>query len=210
MVGRDITERKQLERHQQILVAELNHRVKNTLAIVQSLAHQTFRTKASPEETIKAFEGRLKALAVAHNLLTGRNWEAASMGDVIRNALAPFCTLERCEIDGPEVKLPPETSVSLSLAIHELATNASKYGALANKSGSISVRWTVADGRFELQWRERRGPPVVPPTRSGFGTNMIRRTLAAEFKGEVELNFAETGLECRVSGPIPEPPDGEN
>ena len=203
VVGRDITERKRLERHQQILVAELNHRVKNTLAIVQSLAHQTFRNDASPEATIVAFEGRLKALAVAHNLLSVQNWEAASIGDVIRSALAPFCPGDRCEAVGPEVKLPPETAVSLTLAIHELATNASKYGALANESGSVAITWNVADGRFELLWRERGGPPVVAPKKPGFGTNMIRRTLAAEFNGVVQLNFAEAGLECRVAGPVP-------
>ena len=206
VVGRDITDRKRLERHQQILVAELNHRVKNTLAIVQSLAHQTFRTEAPPEESIAAFEGRLQALAVAHNLLTGRNWEAASIGEVIGSALAPFCTDGRCEAGGPEISLPPETAVSLSLVIHELATNASKYGALSKKSGSVSISWTTEDGRFELWWREVGGPPVKPPGKYGFGTKMIKRTLAAEFRGEVELNYAEVGLSCRVAGVIPDWP----
>jgi PAS domain S-box-containing protein len=206
VVGRDITDRKRLERHQQILVAELNHRVKNTLAIVQSLAHQTFRNDAAPKQAIAAFEGRLRALAVAHNLLTGQSWEAASISDVIRTALAPFCPADRCEMDGPDVRLAPETAVSLSLAIHELATNASKYGALSNKTGSISIIWTAEEDRFELHWRESGGPPVESPARSGFGTRMIRRTLAAEFNGEVELIFAQSGFQCRVSGPMPAAP----
>lgn len=206
VVARDITARKKWDHHQRLLVAELNHRVKNTLAIVQSLAHQTLRNGGSPEETIIGFEGRLRALATAHNLLTGRNWEAASIGDVIRSALAPFCTDGQCEVEGPEVTLPPETAVSLSLAVHELATNASKYGALSSESGSVSITWTAADGGFELMWREGGGPPVEPPGRSGFGTKMIKRTLGAEFRAEVELDFANTGLVCRVAGFIPHVP----
>ncbi len=207
VVGRDVTERKRLESHQQILVAELNHRVKNTLAIVQSLAHQTFRKDSPRQDAITTFESRLQALGAAHNLLTSRNWDAASISDVILSALALFCSQERCQAEGPEHRLSPGTAVGLSLAVHELAMNASKYGALSNKSGSISITWTIADGRFELMWLERGGPPVKPPSRSGFGTRMIKRTLAAEFNGEVDLDFAETGLVCRVSGLIPTAPD---
>jgi two-component sensor histidine kinase len=208
VVGRDITERKRLERHQQILVAELNHRVKNTLSIVQSLAHQTFGKGSPPQDAIAAFEGRLQALAAAHNLLTSRNWEAASISDVILGTLAPFSPQERCHVQGPEHRVPPETAVGLSLAVHELATNASKYGALSNESGSLSITWTIADDRFELLWLERGGPLVEPPSRSGFGTKMIKRTLAAEFKGEVELKFDQSGLVCRVAGLIPAAPIG--
>lgn len=203
VVGRDITERKTLERHQRILVAELNHRVKNTLAIVQSLAYQTFRKGEPSRESVAAFEGRLEALAAAHNLLTGRNWEAASVEDIISSALKPFCGSERCTVAGPEIMLPPETAVGLSLAVHELATNASKYGALSNDTGHVRVGWKSGDGRLELSWQERDGPPVTPPTSVGFGTRLIRRTLAAEFDGEVELDFAPAGLECRVAGPLP-------
>jgi PAS domain S-box-containing protein len=203
VVGRDITDRKRLERHQQILVAELNHRVKNTLAIVQSIAHQTFRNDAPGIEAIASFQGRLEALAAAHSLLTARNWEAASIGAIIQTALAPFCSDARCEIDGPELGLPPETAVSLALAVHELATNASKYGALSNQSGRISIAWTVDADRFEFRWTELGGPPVEPPARTGFGSKMIKRTLAAEFGGDVEMEFASTGFQCRVAGPLP-------
>jgi len=206
VVGRDITERKRLERQQQILVAELNHRVKNTLAIVQSIAHQTFRKGSPPGDAISGFEGRLSALAAAHNLLTAQNWEAASIEAVVGAALAPFCSPDRCDIDGPEIALPPQTAVSLSLAVHELATNAAKYGALSNSSGRVSIEWRIDSERIELWWRERGGPPVESPTKAGFGTKMIKRTLAAEFRGEVELDFASDGLTCRVVGPLPQAP----
>jgi PAS domain S-box-containing protein len=196
-------QRKRFERHQQLLVGELNHRVKNTLAIVQSLVHQTFHGSHAPDEAIGRFEGRLEALAGAHNLLTRKNWESASISEVVEGAIAPFCSPIRCSIEGPEVAIPPQTAVSLALAIHELATNASKYGALSNNSGTIAVRWRVEDGKLDLTWTERGGPPVAKPEKRGFGTRMIERTLAAEFGGAVELGFAPEGLTCRVVAKLP-------
>jgi PAS domain S-box-containing protein len=204
VVGRDVTERKRFERHQQLLVGELNHRVKNTLAIVQSLAHQSFHARVSPDDAIGRFEGRLQALAAAHNLLTNHNWEAAAIAEVVQTAMAPFCSDDRCTVDGPNLPLPPQTAVSLALALHELATNASKYGALSNPGGKVSVIWTVAD-MLEFTWREQGGPPVQAPERRGFGTRMIERTLAAEFGGQVALDFAPDGVVCRVTAPIPAP-----
>ena len=204
VVGRDVTERKRLERHQQLLVSELNHRVKNTLSIVQSLAHQTFRKAASPAEAISRYEGRLEALAAAHNLLTRENWDSALIGEVIAQALAPFCQDGRCEISGPRLRLPPQTAVSLTLAVHELATNASKYGALSSSGGRVSIEWTVEGDQMELLWREREGPAVAPPANAGFGTRMIKRLLAGEFGGKVDLDFAPDGVVCRVSAPVPQ------
>jgi PAS domain S-box-containing protein len=204
VVGRDVTERKRLERHQQLLVSELNHRVKNTLSIVQSLAHQTFRKSPSPAEAIGRFEGRLEALAAAHNLLTRENWDSASISEVIAQALAPFCHDGRCDLRGPQLRLPPKTAVSLTLAVHELATNASKYGALSHNDGRIIVHWTVENEWMELMWREQDGPPVAPPQTAGFGTRMIKRLLTVEFGGEVELEFAADGVVCRVSAPVPQ------
>jgi PAS domain S-box-containing protein len=203
VVARDVTERKRFERHQQLLVGELNHRVKNSLAIVQSLAHQSFQGSFAPEDAIGRFQGRLQALAGAHNLLTLKNWDAASIKDVVDDALLPFCSHNRCRIEGPEVPIPPQTAVSLALALHELATNASKYGALSNDSGSICVSWTVEDDQLDFRWTERGGPPVVQPERRGFGTRMIERTLASEFGGTVDLDFASEGLTCRVLARIP-------
>lgn len=201
--GHDVTERKQFERHQQLLVGELNHRVKNTLAIVQSLTHQSFHSSVPPSEAIQRFEGRLQALAAAHNLLTRNSWEEASIEEVVSTALAPFCPPERCQISGPDVRVSPQTAVSLALAVHELATNAAKYGALSNNAGHIAVRWTDDDETLRLVWSETGGPPVTPPERRGFGTRMIQRTLAAEFGGTVELDFAPTGVTCTVTAPVP-------
>lgn len=207
VVARDVSERKRFERHQQLLVGELNHRVKNTLAIVQSLAHQSFHSSAPAADAILRFEGRLKALATAHNLLTSRNWDDASIEEVAAAAMAPFCSSDRCTISGPDVRISPQTAVSLLLAIHELATNAAKYGALSNDVGHVSIDWTTGDGRLELTWTENGGPPVTPPEQRGFGTRMIERTLSAEFGGEVELSFMPEGVRCRMTAPIPDLPD---
>jgi PAS domain S-box-containing protein len=204
VVGRDITERKRFERHQQLLVGELNHRVKNTLAIVQSLAHQTFRKNVAPGQAIRRFEGLLQALAAAHNLLTRKNWDAAPLREVIAEALQPFCSSERCNAEGPTVMLPPATAVALSLATHELATNAAKYGALSTDAGRVSVVWSLTDGGLDLVWRERGGPAVTPVSSIGFGTKLIKRTLTAELGGTVDLNFDPEGLICTVHASLPE------
>ena len=190
------------ERHQQILIGELNHRVKNTLAIVQSLAHQTFRDRASPADAIKAFESRLSALAAAHNLLTEQRWEAASMTQIVSAALKPFCSAQRCRMEGPDFKVAPQTAVTLALAIHELATNASKYGALSTDAGRIDLHWSEQEGHFDLTWRETGGPVVRPPETEGFGTRLIKRGLAAELHGTVDLDFQPEGLVCRIAGQL--------
>jgi two-component sensor histidine kinase len=194
------------ERHQQILIGELNHRVKNTLSIVQSLAHQTFRDAASPKEAISAFEARLQALAAAHNLLTKQRWEAASMAQVVTTALSPFCTPNRCRIEGPDLKVAPQTAVTLALALHELATNASKYGALRVDGGTIEVSWHETNGRFELLWEERGGPPVKAPKSEGFGMRLIKRSLAADLRGTVDMQFKQAGLRCSIVGRLGEGP----
>lgn len=196
--------RAESERHQQILIGELNHRVKNTLSIVQSLAHQTFRGAASPKDAISAFEARLQALAAAHNLLTKQRWEAASMAQIVRTAVTPFCTPERCKIEGPDLKVAPQTAVTLALALHELGTNASKYGALSVDSGRIEVSWQEHNGRFELVWQEMGGPPVTPPKSDGFGMRLIKRSLAAELKGTVDITFSGEGLRCSIVGRLGE------
>lgn len=200
-VALDITDRKRDEEHQRLLVHELNHRVKNTLAVVQALAHQSF---AGGRDLVRreAFEGRLVALAAAHNLLTNESWEAASLGDVIRSAAAP-CDPEgtRLTLDGPEMRVPPKTAVALALAIHELCTNAVKYGALSTDSGRVTVAWSVAGDRMRLVWTEIGGPPVTPPRRRGFGSRMLERALAGELAGSVTLDFAPSGLCCTIDAP---------
>lgn len=201
-LSRAFAGRAESERHQRLLIGELNHRVKNTLSVVQSLAYQTFRGSSSPRDAIAAFEARLQALAGAHNLLTDQKWESASMLQIVKLALAPFCGAGRCEVDGPDVKLSPQTAVSLALAIHELATNATKYGALSADTGRILVNWTAEDGTFVLTWREVGGPPVKQPEGEGFGMRLIRRSLAAELRGNVEVDFLETGVAYRIEGKL--------
>jgi PAS domain S-box-containing protein len=139
-ITQDISDRKQWERHQQLLVAELNHRVKNTLAVVQSLARQSFMPEKPPLESVGAYEGRLSALAAAHNLLTRENWDAAALDELIELAVSPFCSGSRCTIEGPPLRVAPQTAVTIALAMHELATNASKYGALSKSSGAPSIK----------------------------------------------------------------------
>jgi two-component sensor histidine kinase len=180
--------------------------VKNTLAIVQSLTHQSFHSSVPADEAIRRFEGRLEALAAAHNLLTRKNWESATIADVAQTALAAFGSPSRIDIAGPEVQVSPQTAVSLALALHELATNAAKYGALSNEDGRVSVCWTTEGDRLRLNWREEGGPPVVAPDRRGFGTRMIERTLSAEFGGSVELEFRPEGVTCTVEAPLPAAP----
>jgi PAS domain S-box-containing protein len=201
MVGTNIdaTERRRAEEHLQLLVNELNHRVKNTLAIVQGIAQQTFRGTDVPAERREAFEGRLAALSAAHNLLTRSNWETASLREVVEAAVAPYRGTEgRVTLAGPDLRIAPRTAVSLALAVHELGTNAAKYGALSGSEGAVSVRWHAADGALGLVWRESGGPPVVPPSTRGFGTRMIERALAAELGGEARIDFAPGGLVCTV------------
>ena len=186
-----------------LLIHELNHRVKNTLAIVQAIAHQSFKGEALSISARRAFEGRLAALSAAHNLLTRQNWEGASIRQVLDEGLAAYRSSDRISLSGPDLPLGPKPAVSLAMAVHELATNAVKYGALSNEQGRIEIDWAVEAGRLRWTWRERGGPNVARPQRRGFGSRMIERGLAAELRGEVRLDFAEDGLVCTLSSPLP-------
>ena len=201
---RDISAEKAAAEHQRLLINELNHRVKNTLAIVQSLARQSLRDEISPAEAKQAFEGRLTALARAHDILTRRNWEAASIRQLVEETVGPYGGEPgRFEIEGPDLPLEPETAVTLALALHELATNAAKYGALAGPEGRVTIRWSAEAGRFHFAWQEAGGPPVQAPLSRGFGTRMMERALAAELQGKVSMDFAPAGLVCTVEAPWP-------
>lgn len=199
----DITAAKRAEQHQRLLINELNHRVKNTLAIVQAIAHQSFADDGLSRVARRAFEGRLAALSATHNLLTEQRWEGASIRTVIGDGMAAYHAGERVAITGPDLLLAPKTAVSLAMAVHELATNAIKYGALSNQSGRIDIHWAIDGGALHLVWRESGGPPVVAPSRRGFGSRMIERGLAAELGGTVRIDFAAGGLICTVDAPIP-------
>jgi two-component sensor histidine kinase/PAS domain-containing protein len=205
-VSLDITQRKQAEQRQNALIAELNHRVKNTLASVQSIALQTSIAAPSPRDFIVAFDGRIQALVTAHDLLTANAWQGAGLEDVIRRTLAPFGSRngigQRIEVAGPSIRLGSEAAVTLHMAFHELATNAAKYGALSAPNGSVAVAWsvdrTVTPAAIEIVWTEQGGPTVALPTRRGFGSNLLQVGLAREFGGEANLDFQPGGLVCRI------------
>jgi two-component sensor histidine kinase len=207
---REIADRRQAEQHRELLINELNHRVKNTLATVQSVAAQTLRNSAVEKEARETFDGRLIALSQAHDLLTSGNWDSTSLGPVVGMALRPYRSdrEDRFEIAGPEVRLAPKTALTIAMGLHELATNAFKYGALSNPAGRVSIRWRVEDGdagpRLNLEWTERGGPPVSPPGRKGFGSRLIERGLAAELGGRVEIEYRQDGVVCSVHAPLPE------
>ena len=203
----DITARKTAERHQQVLVAELNHRVKNMLAIVQSIAFQTMRGESVPDRVADTFAGRLKALSSAHDILTEERWEGADLREIAAAALAPLVPdLDaRVGMDGEPVRLRPQAAVSLSMAFHELGTNAAKYGALTAADGRVDLAWSIAEGaepHVLIRWEEKDGPRIAQPTRQGFGTRMIKRVIGSEVHGDVTIDFADTGLRCLIRAPV--------
>jgi PAS domain S-box-containing protein len=198
-IARDVTERRRAEERQALLVNELNHRVKNTLALVQGLALQSFREGRDPAEARLAFQRRLAALAAAHDLLTRESWEGATLSGLAEGGLGHLTGGERrVEIGGPDVTLGPKEAVSLVLALHELSTNASKYGALSNGEGRVRVSWQLEGSTLRLEWRETGGPPVAAPEHRGFGLRMIERALAADLGGSVRMDFEPAGLVCRI------------
>jgi two-component sensor histidine kinase len=197
------------QEHQRLLVNELNHRVKNTLATVQSIAMQTFRADTAAAGSRATFEARLMALAKAQDVLTRENWEGADLDEIVREAVEPHCGDEqaRLEVQGPPVTLPPRMALALAMALHELCTNAAKYGGFSTREGRVTVEWLLvgrgADCRLRLTWRERGGPPVEPPRRRGFGSRLIERGLARELDGEVRLDYDPAGVVCTINAPIP-------
>ena len=199
----DISQRKRHEEHQRLLIDELNHRVKNTLAIVQSIAQQTLKSNDVPLGVRRAFEGRLLALAGAHDVLTQKMWEPTSLGGLLSNAVSGLgLDAARVILVGPRVLVPPKTAVSLAMAFHELATNALKYGSLSVPEGRVEVSWEQERDRLRLQWQESGGPAVTPPGRSGFGTRLIERSLAAELEGSAQLDYRPGGLVCLIEAQV--------
>jgi PAS domain S-box-containing protein len=201
----EIAQRRRAEETQQLLLHEIQHRVKNTLGTVQAIATQTF--KRAPREESAAFNARLQALAGAHDLLVRKNWESAALGDVISHALAPFRQRgqNRISSTGPEGELAADRALLLAMILHELGTNAVKYGALSSEAGTVEVAWTIAvengSRQLRLEWRERGGPPVAKPTRKGFGSTLISKALSGN-SGSAKLDFSPSGVTCRVNVPI--------
>ena len=199
--GSDITDRVLAERQQKLLIDELNHRVKNTLATVQAIARQTARATPDPAAFPAAFEARLLALSNTHNLLTAARWESAGLADVLRSELAPYGE-GRFRLAGRAVALSPAEAVALGLVFHELATNAAKHGALSTPEGRVEATWTVADSRLDLTWREHGGPRPTAAPRHGFGWRLIERSLAGQLGGRAVLSLASDGLACRIALPL--------
>jgi two-component sensor histidine kinase len=203
-IGRDITERKRAEESRELLLQESRHRIKNTIATVQAIAGQTLRH--TPPEEQEAFLARLHALGEAHDLLTSENWNQAPLRAVVGRALSPFQAHERKRIvvKGPDVWLPANKSLLLTLALHELATNAAKYGALSNGTGRVSVSWQLIDNgegrKVNLSCRETGGPPVSAPERKGFGSLLIEQSFAGE--GQTLFEYKPKGLKCSLEVPL--------
>lgn len=207
-IARDFSERKRYERHRELLIQELNHRVKNTLASVQALAAQTFRGSGM-RDAVATFEARLLAMSRAHDVLTRQSWQGAGIREVVGDAVAAWAgkSSGRANFEGPDLSLRPAVALALAMALHELATNAVKYGALSNKKGRVAIHWWLSDDPrpcFRLRWLERDGPAVHAPERRGFGSRLIEYGLARDLGGTVDLSFHEGGVECTIEAPLEE------
>lgn len=213
-VIRDITQEKRLAQQQSLLINELNHRVKNTLTTVQSITFQTLRNGGAELGLQTAIEGRLVALSRAHDVLTRENWEAADLAEIIAVAARPYVVGQAARLTavGPETKLAPQVALGFAMALQELATNALKYGAWSVSDGVVEVLWrrsSTDPGMLDLVWRETGGPPVTAPTRRGFGARLLERGVGTEVGGSCVLDFASSGLICRITARIGErgPPE---
>jgi PAS domain S-box-containing protein len=203
----DISERKNADSRQDLLNHELAHRVKNTLAVVQAIVGQTLRDAATPREAIGAINARLFALSRAHTLLMKTRWGNAPIVDVIEAALASHAaSTERLRTTGPRIDVGPRAALAITMALHELSTNAVKYGALSNSAGTVSLDWSVvggaADSHFRLSWKESGGPSVAPPARKGFGSRVIAESFGADFGGRSALRFEPTGVSWVLEVPL--------
>jgi two-component sensor histidine kinase len=201
----DVTDSVTAEERQNLLINELNHRVKNTLATVQSIVFQTLRSAETPAQARMDVEARLIALSRAHDVLTRENWEGAALADIIKQTAEPYAGegTRRFVVDGPPIRLDPRLSLAIAMVLQELATNAVKYGALSNAMGIVEITWTVSSAnRLALTWREVGGPKIKPPKRRGFGTSLIERSLASDMSGRADLSFEPSGLVCRIEASL--------
>jgi PAS domain S-box-containing protein len=214
---RDITERKQAERSQRLLVHELNHRVKNALATVQAIANQSLRSDDVPAATFDRFMARLMALARANDILVAEDWTSADLDAIARQVARPYAAQAddagedaRFHVKGPAAALGPRAATAMALALHELATNAAKYGALSTPQGRVALTWRFqGDGparRLQMTWRESGGPAVRPPTKLGFGTRLIERGLTSALQATVSVDYAPGGLVMNLDAPMLQEP----
>lgn len=201
--GIDITERRLLEERTTLLVGELNHRVKNTLMVVQAMAQQTFRDADLPAQPVEKFNERLAALAGAHTMLSQANWGGNTIGEIVLQGTA-ICRRGTVRGAGPVVTVPAGPTVPLIMVLHELSTNAMKYGALSDESGWVEVDWGLdpVTSRLTIVWRELGGPTVAVPSHKGFGSRMIEGAIRRQLSGETSVDYAPHGLVCRFSFPL--------
>ncbi|MBC9032146.1 PAS domain-containing protein [Sphingomonas sp. JC676] len=207
----DLTRHREERAHAKLLIDELNHRVKNTLATVQSIVSQALKASLDPEALREAIESRVFALSRSHDLLTQVSWQEAGLHDLLEAALEPFGAAlgwsERVSIEGDNIGVPPNMALALGIAFHELATNAVKYGALSSETGLVRISWSLqpstAGARLVLVWKESNGPPVAAPSIRGFGSQVLERGLAHELRAEVHLEFAPGGAICTIDMPAP-------
>jgi PAS domain S-box-containing protein len=203
----DISERKRAEEHQKILTAELDHRVKNVLARVTAVAESTSQGSDSIKEFMQSYGGRIQSMATAHDLLSQTSWHGADLTALVRKQLAPYATDANITIAGPDIMLSASATQALAMVLHELITNAAKYGALSIAGGRVSVSWErklpgSAAASLALVWREMGGPPVAAAKRSGYGASLIRELIPHELGGNVDLVFASDGVCCRIEFPL--------
>ncbi|WP_119460384.1 PAS domain S-box protein [Rhodospirillaceae bacterium SYSU D60014] len=206
-IARDVTKEAEAEEQERRIQAELSHRVRNTLAMVQAIAGQTARRATGIEEFSEAFLGRIRALGAAHSSLTRSDWQKASLRTLVRQVLRPFAVEDRnLSIEGPDLLLAPRAALGLSLVLHELAANAAKHGALRAPGGRIVLSWSVMkdgpDRQLRIEWVEAGGPKVRPPRRAGFGTQLITQSVAYDLKGRTQLSFDPGGFRCSLSMPL--------
>lgn len=201
-IARDISERKQWESRQELLLRELNHRVKNTLAIIQSIARSTARPGLGMDHFIDVFEGRLGAMAAAHDQLVTGNWESAVLDDLVRGALGAHAGARGVRLSLPPMHLGSSLAFNLALAVHELASNAAKYGALSTPLGCVELEGSVVKDWLSLVWRERGGPEVSAPSHRGFGMALLADVLTHQHGGRVELDWQREGLVCTLTLPM--------
>jgi two-component sensor histidine kinase len=202
----DITERKLSEERQGMLIAELDHRVKNLLARVAVISTYTRQGSNSMDQFVEVLDRRIQSMANAHSLLSQSRWNGVNLADLVHNQLAPYATIANTMIGGPDVTLAPTTTQAVAMALHELVTNAVKYGSLSSPNGRVAVNWDRQNGdnaetRVKIEWRESGGPPVVTPSKLGYGTSLIRELIPHELGGTVDLTFPSDGVFCRIDVP---------
>jgi PAS domain S-box-containing protein len=197
----DITARKESEERQRLLTLELKHRMKNTIAMIQAIASQSLRGGPEVEAARDKFTSRLGTLAEAQDLLTQTAWRKARLGPLLEAALRPHGPTERFGMRGPDIELSSKCALAMALTAHELATNAVKYGALRHDDGRVAVTWDVNDDEFRFRWQEIDGPPVIPPSRKGFGSRMIEKALAGYFDGSATIEYQPKGVVFTLTAP---------